>query len=172
MNYIFETERLKLRKFNLHDTTFIVELFNSPGWLQFIGDRNVRTEEQAVSYLKNGPIKSYVENGFGLYLVEIKDMGTSIGMCGMLKRDGLENPDIGFAFLPDHTGKGYARESAEATLKYALETLQLPKISAITKPDNQRSIRLLEGIGLKFEKRISASNDEVALLVYSIGTPG
>lgn len=168
MIYILETQRLRLRKFNLHDAAFIIELFNSPAWLLFIGDRNVRTEEQAIAYLRNGPIKSYLENGFGLYMVEIKDTGLAIGMCGILKRDTLENPDIGFALLPEHTGKGYARECSEATIKYAFETLQIPKIYAIVKPDNQRSIRLLEALGLKFEKRLPASNDKEEMLVYSL----
>ena len=95
---IFETERLRLRKFTFDDTKFIIELLNSPGWIEFIGDRNVKTEDQAAAYLQNGPMKSYVQNGFGLSMVETK-AGHPIGMCGILKRDTLDNPDIGFAFF-------------------------------------------------------------------------
>ena len=129
MEYILETERLGLREFNLKDTQFIIELLNSPGWLQFIGDRNVKTAGEAASYIKNGPIKSYSENGFGLCMVEIKENKTAIGMCGLIKRDGLENPDIGFAFLPNYMTKGYAFEIACATLSYAKDTLGIHKIS-------------------------------------------
>jgi [ribosomal protein S5]-alanine N-acetyltransferase len=168
MNYILETERLKLREFDLHDASFVVELMNSKDWLQFIGDRNVRNEDAAIAFLKSGPIKSYVENGFGLWLVEVKDTGAAIGMCGILKRDSLPNPDIGFAFLPGHVGRGYAREVAKATLTYALEMLKLPAIVAITRPENNRSIRLLEALGLKLQTRISASTLGEELLLYGL----
>jgi RimJ/RimL family protein N-acetyltransferase len=168
MNYIFETARLKLREFGLRDASFIVGLMNSPGWLQFIGDRNIRNEEDAIAYLKSGPIKSYADNGFGLWLVECKDTGTAVGMCGILKRDNLANPDIGFALLSEYAGRGYGREVAEATLSYAFETLELPAIAAITKPDNHKSIKLLEAIGLKFQTRIAGSNQGEHLLLYHI----
>jgi RimJ/RimL family protein N-acetyltransferase len=95
---ILETKRLRLREFTLEDTAFILDLLNSPGWLRYIGDRGVKTEEQAKNYLLNGPIKSYTKNGYGLSMVERKDDNKPIGMCGIIKRDTLENPDIGFAF--------------------------------------------------------------------------
>jgi RimJ/RimL family protein N-acetyltransferase len=167
MNYILETERLKLREFILADAGFIIELLNSPGWLEFIGDKNVKTTEQAINYLENGPIKSYALNGFGLALVEKKDDRKPIGMCGIIKRDNLENPDIGFAFLPDFSGNGYTFEIANATLVYAKEKLNLPKISAITLPGNSRSIRLLEKLGLKFIKPFCFPNSEEELLLFS-----
>jgi RimJ/RimL family protein N-acetyltransferase len=167
MNYILETERLRLREFALNDTKFIIELLNSPGWLQFIGDKNVKTEEQATTYLRNGPLKSYIQNGFGLSLVEKKDDNQAIGMCGIIRRDSLEHPDIGFAFLPEHSGKGYAFEIASATLSYAKDKLSIPKVSAITLPVNARSIKLLERIGLKFVKSFSFPNSNEELLLYS-----
>jgi RimJ/RimL family protein N-acetyltransferase len=167
MKYILETERLRLREFALDDTKFIIELLNSPGWLQFIGDRNVKTEEQATTYLQNGPLKSYIQNGFGLSLVEKKDDNQAIGMCGIIKRDSLDHPDIGFAFLPEHGGKGYAFEMASATLSYAKDKLSIPKVSAITLPANSRSIKLLEKIGLKFVKTFSFPNSNDELLLYS-----
>lgn len=166
MKYLIETDRLRLRTLTLEDTTFIIELLNSPGWLQFIGDRNVKTEIQAKNYLQDGPFKSYAENGFGLWLVEKKEDNQPMGMCGFLKRDYLETPDIGFAFLPYFNGKGYAYEMASATLVYAKHQLKVSKISAITLPDNEKSIRLLEKIGLKFIKTIYLAPDKEELLLY------
>jgi len=167
MKYILETDRLRLREFTLNDAEFIVELLNSPGWLQFIGDRNIRTEEQAKNYLENGPIKSYKENGYGLSLVEKKEDNLAIGMCGIIKREFLDYPDIGFAFLPGFNGKGYAFEITSATMDYAKQQLNLAKILAITVSDNSKSIRLLEKIGLKFIKTINLPTSKEELLLYS-----
>lgn len=167
MKYILETERLQLREFTLDDTDFIIELLNSPGWLQFIGDRNVKTKEQAVNYLQNGPLKSYTQNGFGLALVQTKDDKEPVGMCGIIRRDNLETPDIGFAFLPRFIGKGYGFEIASATLAYAKDKLNFPKIVAITLPANERSIRLLEKIGLQFTKTICLPGNKEELFLYS-----
>lgn len=166
MKYIIETDRLRLREFHLKDTKFIIELLNSPGWLQFIGDRNVKTEQQAINYLENGPIKSYSQNGYGLYLVEKKDDNNAIGMCGILKRENLDNPDIGFAFLPEFSGNGFAYEIANATVMYAKDELNISKIAAITVPDNIRSIKLIEKIGLKFIKTFSFPESNEDLLYY------
>jgi RimJ/RimL family protein N-acetyltransferase len=152
MRYILETTRLGLRQFTISDANFIVELVNSPGWLEFIGDRNVKTEEQALAYLQNGPINSYEVNGFGLSLVELKSSKNAIGMCGILRRDNLEKPDIGFALLPEFIGKGYAFEIAGATLIFAKEKLKIPTVWAVTVPNNKASINLLEKIGMKFLK--------------------
>lgn len=165
--HILETERLRLREFTLADTGFILELLNTPGWLQFIGDRNVRTEEQAAAYLQNGPLKSYAENGFGLLLAEKKDGATPIGMCGILKRDTLDTPDIGFAFLPRFNGQGYAFEVASALLAHAKAHLGMPTISAITLPHNARSIRLLERLGFTFIKPFCFPYSQEELLLYS-----
>jgi RimJ/RimL family protein N-acetyltransferase len=166
MNKILETERLVLREFTTTDSNFILDLVNSPGWIEYIGDRNIRTTEQAVAYLLNGPMKSYRDNGFGLCMVQLKNEGTPIGMCGIIKRDTLEKPDIGFAFLPEFMGKGYAFEMADATLNYAITELKLPIIYAITIPKNSSSRKLLEKIGLKFVKTISSPENE-ELLLYS-----
>jgi RimJ/RimL family protein N-acetyltransferase len=166
MNYILETERLRLRELTLDDAAFIIELVNTPGWLKFIGDKNVKTEEQAKAYLGNGPIKSYREHGFGLYLVELKDSQTKIGMCGILKRDTLEHPDIGYALLPEFMEKGYALEIAHATLKYASDRLKLPFIYAIVVPENVRSIKLLNKMGLIFIKRFHFKDSIQELLLY------
>jgi RimJ/RimL family protein N-acetyltransferase len=167
MNYILETERLKLREFVLADAAFIIELLNSPGWLKFIGNKNVITKEQAINYLEIGPLKSYALNGFGLALVEKKAGQKPIGMCGIIKRDNLDNPDIGFAFLPEFSGNGYAFEIAHATLRYAKESLNLSKISAITLANNARSIRLLGKLGLEFKKPFSFPDSAEELLLFS-----
>lgn len=166
MDVIAETDRLNIRQLTLADAPFIVELVNTPGWLRFIGDRNIKDDEQAKSYLKNGPLASYDRNGFGLYGVELKSEKSLIGMCGLIKRETLPNPDIGFAFLPGWMGKGFAFEAANAVMALATNTLKLPTVLAITLPDNQPSRKLLEKIGLKFVKAI-ASQDNEELMLYS-----
>jgi RimJ/RimL family protein N-acetyltransferase len=167
MQAILETERLTLREFTLEDTAFIIELLNSPGWLRFVGDRNVKTEQQAADYLRNGPLQSYQQNGYGLSMVETKEGKRPIGMCGIIRRNNLENPDIGFAFLPEFTGKGYAYEIASATLSYARNQLHIPTVWAITLPENVHSIRLLEKIGLTFSHTFSFPKGEEKLLLFS-----
>jgi RimJ/RimL family protein N-acetyltransferase len=171
MNYILETERLKLREFHLADKLFILELVNSPGWIKFIGDRNIKTEEQAGIYLENGPISSYKNYGFGLSLVELKGSLQPIGMCGLLKRADLDHPDIGFAFLPEYTGKGYAYEVAAATLSHAKNVLNQKVILAITVSENKSSIKLLEKIKMTFCKTIRLPNQNSELLLYSNEIP-
>ncbi len=166
MDHILKTERLVLREFSFDDAGFIVQLLNSPGWIKFIGDRNVKTEEQAKVYLEKGPLKSYRENGYGLSLVLINRTGEKVGMCGILKRDNLDSPDIGFAFLPEYSGKGYAFEIANATVQFAREELDLPVLSAITLPHNKSSIKLLEKLGMKFVKAFSFENNPDVLLHY------
>ena len=167
MEIILKTERLILRKFTTDDSSFIVELVNSPGWLKFIGDRDIRTNEKAEEYLLNGPMKSYELNGFGLSMVALKNDNTPVGMCGIIKRDHLDHPDIGFAFLPEFAGKGLAFEIAAATMKFAKTKLKLPVIYAITVPDNTRSIKLLEKIGMNFNKRFSFPDSTEELMLYS-----
>lgn len=142
---ILKTDRLTIRKLALPDAPFILELVNSPGWLRYIGDRKVHSEEDAQAYIENGPLKSYRENGFGLWKVELAS--TPIGMCGILKRPDLELPDLGFAFLPEYHGLGYASEAAAATLSFARDVLHLPQLCAIVQPDNARSIALLKKNG-------------------------
>ena len=168
MNHILETERLQLRELIHEDASFIVELVNTPGWLKYIGDRNIKTIEQAIQYLDQGPLKSYRENGFGLWLVESKEGKKPMGMCGFLKRDYLDHPDIGFAFLPEHHGKGYAFESANRCLSYAKTQLMLKTICAITLPNNYNSIKLLEKIGLKYIQLLLMPVNNELLSLYRI----
>lgn len=161
---ILETQRLSLREFNPNDSSFILKLVNSPDWLKYIGDKGVKTNEGAVNYLINGPIKSYQENGFGLWLVQLKDTNVPIGMCGLLKREMLENVDIGFAMLPAYMKMGYGYEIASATMTYAKDTLNFEKIIAITDAKNQASIQLLNKIGLTFEKTLKLSDSDHVLI--------
>ena len=162
---ILETERLVLRRLSSDDAEFILELLNQPSFLRYIGDKGVRTTEDAVRYIQTGPVASYERFGFGLYLVELKETRVPIGMCGLLKRDTLLDPDVGFAFLPDYWSQGYAFEAASSVMSYGREVLGLPRIVAITSRDNDASIKLLEKIGLKFEGLIKPSEDlgEVSL---------
>lgn len=143
-----------LSRLTLGDAPFILELVNDPSWIRFIGDKNVHTLKAAKEYIKNGPQKSYAQLGFGLYAVKLKRSGKAIGMCGLLRRDTLDDADIGFAFLPKYTGKGYAFESAETVLKHAHESLKMKRILAITSIDNASSVKLLERLGFCLLKRM------------------
>ena len=147
-----ETERLILRHFNPNDAPFILALLNEPSFLRYIGDKKVRTLDDARQYILNGPVATYARHGFGLYQVELKEAHTPIGMCGLLKREELPHPDIGFALLPDFWNKGFGYEAAAAVLKDARERLQLDRLLAIVNPDNEASIRLLEKLGFNFEQ--------------------
>ena len=164
---MFETERLIICRLSTDDAGFIFELLNTASWLQYIGDRGIKSLDDAKKYIVNGPVKSYETFGFGLYLVKLKNENTPVGICGLIKRETLEDVDIGFAFLPEHTGKGYALESAAATMTYAKTNLGLNRIVAITTEDNHSSINLLKKIGLTFEKLIKLAGEETELLLFA-----
>jgi len=164
---VLETERLILRRLNPQHAPFILTLLNEPSFIRYIGDKKVRTLEDAAQYILNGPVASYERHGFGLNLVELREPCTPIGMCGLLKRDELPDPDIGFAFMPDFWNKGYAYEAAAAVMKDARERLKLERILAITTPDNEASIKLLQRIGLRFERVIKMSEDAAELFLHS-----
>src|SRR5687768_12396838 len=133
---LLETDRLILRELTLDDAPFILTLLNDPSFIRYINDKNVRNLEDARQYMLNGPMASYAQNGFGLHLVELKDSAVPIGVCGLLKREELPDPDIGFAFLPDYWGKGFALESASAVMNDARERLGLKRVLAIVSHDN------------------------------------
>jgi len=156
---VLETDRLVLRRLSAEDAEFILELLNQPSFLRYIGDKGVRTTEDAVRYIQTGPVASYERFGFGLYLVEMKETKVPIGMCGLLKRDTLPDADVGFAFLPDYWSQGYAFEAASSVMTYGREVLGLRRIVAITSLDNDPSIRLLKKIGMKFEGLITPSEE-------------
>lgn len=152
----------------LSDADFIINLVNSQGWLIFIGDRNIHNTDQAINYLENGPLKSYKENGYGLCIVETKEAQISIGLCGLIKRDYLIHPDIGFAYLPEFMGFGYACEMAKAIVEYSNSILSINTIKAIVMEQNQRSIHLLEKIGMNFVKTLVLPNEETEILWYQL----
>ena len=162
-----ETERLTLRQFTPDDAPFILELVNEPSFIRNIGDRGVRSLEDAKRYLETGPISSYARNGFGLYLVQLKESGESIGMCGLIKRPNLDDVDIGYAFLPKFWSKGYAVEAALATRAEA-RALGLKRLVAIINPDNESSIRVAEKLGMKFERMIRFSADDIEIKLFAM----
>ncbi|MDX2043926.1 MAG: GNAT family N-acetyltransferase [Acidobacteriota bacterium] len=163
---ILETERLRLRKLTTGDAAFILRLLNEPSFMENIGDKGVRTLEDARNYIVNGPVASYERFGFGLFCVEEKASGAAIGMCGLLKRDALDDVDLGYALLPEFCSKGYAVESAAGVMRFANHTLGLNRVVAITSPDNQRSIRVLEKLSFRFDKRIRLSADAEELNLF------
>jgi RimJ/RimL family protein N-acetyltransferase len=165
---ILETKRLILRKFTLDDTAFILELLNTEGWIKYIGEKNVKTTDQAREYLESGPLKSYRNNGFGLALVELKADHIPIGMCGLINRDYLDYLDIGFAFLPNHSGHGYAFEIVKKTVEYAFGELEQEKLLAITLPQNYSSIKLLTKIGFRYDKTFISPDTNEELCLYSL----
>lgn len=165
---VIETDRLILRWLTLNDAEFILELLNEPSWLRYIGDKGVRTVEDARNYILTGPMDMYSRLGFGLYLAKLKEGKIPIGICGLIKRDSLEDVDIGFAFLSKYQSQGYGFEAASGTLRYGLEQLKLTRIVAITSLDNHGSSRLLEKIGMTFQKTVMLPNDTEELKLFSI----
>lgn len=165
---IAETNRLLISKFTLDDAAFFLELVNTPKWLKYIGDRKIKTIKQAEDAIKNGHLKSYQTYGFGFYKLQLKEENNkTIGTCGLIKRDTLNGVDFGFAMLPDYEGQGFGFESSEAILKLAKEEFKLKNILAITLPTNTNSIKLLEKLGLSFEKRVKPFEDNEELLLFA-----
>ncbi|MGO3182213.1 MAG: GNAT family N-acetyltransferase [Aequorivita sp.] len=158
-----ETDRLIIREYTRNDAPFIYKLMNSEGWLKNIGNRNINSVREAETYLIKNYLSSYKKYGFGPYLVLLKD-GTAIGSAGLYKRENLDSPDIGFAFLPEYINKGYAFEAAKAVMKYASEELKIQKIVGFTLPDNVPSIKLLKKLGLSEIGPYFYGDDEELLL--------
>jgi RimJ/RimL family protein N-acetyltransferase len=164
---VAETERLRVRWLNADDGEFIFALLNQPSWIQYIGDKDIKTLEDALRYIENGPVAMYKRMGFGLYLIELRESGEPIGMCGLIKREALEDVDLGFAFLPTFWRKGYAFEAAAAVMCYGRKALGLRRIVAILSQDNDRSSRLLEKLGFSFEGvvRLQPTDEDLKLYV-------
>ncbi len=151
---ILETERLRLREVEESDAEFVLEVLNEPAFIRFVADRGVRTRADAVEYIRSKIRPSYTEFGFGFYIVEVKTNHEAIGMCGLIKRETVEDVDMGYSILQRFWRSGYAFEAAAALLKYGREQLGLPRIVGFTAPDNLSSIKLLEKLGLRYEKTI------------------
>ena len=163
-----ETERLLLRKIEVTDAPFFYELFNSKGWLDFIGDRNIKTIADAEKQINDKYIPSYTKHGYGSFLVLEKASGVPLGTCGIYKRDNLDHPDIGFAFLPEYIGKGFGYESSKAVMKYAIENLEIDTILAFTVKENSASIKLLEKLGLTNTGDYYFEGDPKRLLLFKV----
>lgn len=164
---ILETERLILSELTLDDAGFILELVNEPAYMRNIGDKGVNNLDDARDYLRKGPIDSYQRHGHGLLRVALKD-GTPIGTCGLLKRDNLEDADVGFAFLAAHRRRGYGYESASAAMKYGREVLGMKRIVAVVSPGNVGSIGLIEKLGLRLEGKVMMSETDECELFATV----
>jgi RimJ/RimL family protein N-acetyltransferase len=151
---VLVTERLVIRRLTPDDAQFMYGIWNDPAFMQYVGDRGIRSLEAARDSILSGPVEMYRRFGFGLYLVALRETAEPIGICGLLKREALEDVDIGFAFLPAFRSRGYALEAASAVMDYGREVLRLERIVAIVNPDNERSQRLLERVGMRFERMI------------------
>lgn len=162
-----ETDRLNLRELTIVDANFILQLMNAPNWLQYIGDRQVRTKSDAANYISKKIISSYRSNGFGLYLIQLKETKKPIGICGLVQREGLDKPDIGFAILPIYEEKGLITEAANAIIKYAKDKLQLKIVYGITTEENVASIKVLQNIGMQFSKKILLPKEKKTFMLFS-----
>lgn len=163
---VISTARLILRELTPGDAEFILTLVNDADWLRYIGDRGVRTLDDAMAYIERGPRTAYATHGFGLYGVALRDSRELIGMCGLIKRESLPDVDIGFAFLPAFRSHGYAYEAAAATLQHAATQLGLTRIVAIVSPDNERSATLLRKLGMRLEGSIRLTDDTEEVRIY------
>ena len=168
---LLETERLTLRDASHEDAEFMLRLLNEPSFLRFIGDRGVRTLDDATRYIAERLIESYIRHGFGLWVVERRDAAGPIGICGLVKREALPDPDIGFAFLPEYWFKGYAGESAMAVKDHAFGTLRLPRLLAVANGDNAPSIRLLGKLGFDFVRTTELSSGAPPVQLFALEAP-
>lgn len=166
---VIRTERLLLSELTLDDADFIVELLNEPAFVQYIGDKGVRTQEEARDYLRQGPLDSYDRHGFGIMLTTTGDACTPLGICGLVKREEFDDPDLGFAFLRRYWSRGYAYEAAAAVLEHANTTLGLCRVIAMADPENTKSIRVLEKLGMRFERKVVMPGETGEIGLYAIG---
>ncbi len=164
--FLFKTKRLRIEKVQLEDVSFIFDLVNSKGWLKYIGDRNVRTNEDAAQYIQTNMIDNYKKQGFGFFKMVLSETNQAIGICGFAKRDYLEHADIGFGLLPEFEGKGYAYEASISMLNYGEKHWQINPVYAITSLENERSQRLLQKLGLH-KKGIISPDGEEKLCLFS-----
>ncbi len=162
---LYQTARLDIRRLAPSDAPFILELLGEPGWLEHIGDRGVRTLDDARAYLQTGPLASYAEHGHGLYLVALRATGEPVGICGLLRRNTLDAPDLGYAVLARHQRRGYATEAARATLDHARD-LGMTTVLAITSPENRTSHNILETIGMRRVPGVTVGEGGLVSVVY------
>ena len=165
---VIETERLSLREVSESDAAFMLKLLNDPDFVRFIADRGVRTVEGAARYIGERFVQSYRRHGFGLWLVETKEEGAPVGICGLLERgEPVPGVEVGYAFLPSFRSKGYAFEAASAAKVYARDVLGLARLYAVVNPDNALSTRVLEKLGMKFERTVRLTGEEADVNLFS-----
>jgi len=164
---VMSTDRLLINRITLDDADFILKLMNDKDWIKNIGDRGIRTIEEAKEYIHTRFLKTYNEAGFGFYSLILKDTQQIIGIAGLVDREGIDDIDIGYGMLPEFRGKGYAFEATKAVFEYGYKDLKLDKIVAIVNPDNPGSIKLLSKLGLKFEKMIRLPDEEIDIMLFS-----
>lgn len=162
------TDRLRIRWLSVDDAEFIRQLVNDPMWLRFIGDRQVNSLDDARAYLESGPLAMYADHGFGLNRVSLKNDDQPIGICGILQRETLPRPDLGFALLADYRQQGYATEAARAVLRHAGETLGLERVLAFLTPANLASRQLLLRLGFHYEGKLPPVSNAEALDLYAL----
>jgi len=165
---VVETARLRIRPLEARDASFIRELVNDADWIRNIGNKNVRTLDDALRYLENGPLAMYARVGCGLFAVEVKASGECAGICGLIKRDGLDDVDLGFAFLPRFRGAGYAFEASSAVIADGSDRLGVRRVVAIVSPGNSASTRLLAKLGFRFERNVDFHGESLEL--YAVAT--
>jgi ribosomal-protein-alanine N-acetyltransferase len=166
-DWLMETERLRLRPVTVDDTALMLAVWNDPAFIENVADRGIRTVEQAREAIKAGAQKLFDDYGYGPYCMSLKSGGAMIGICGIFKRENIDDPDIGFGVLPDFCGKGYAGEAAQAVVEYAHNTLGISVLTAIVSPTNAASIGLIEKLGLTFERMVIMPGDDDAICLYS-----
>jgi [ribosomal protein S5]-alanine N-acetyltransferase len=162
------TARLALRWLTIADADFMLKIWNDTDFVRYVGDRGLRSDEEARLALENGPLRLYAELGYGPYLLTLKSTGEPIGICGLFRREGLPDPDIGFALLPGYRGDGYAREAADAVIGEARNSLGLTRLTAIVAAENASSVRLIEKLGLRFEQMLRLGGDEREACLYAV----
>ena len=168
---VLDTARLELRWLTRDDAPMMLAVWNDPAFIRYVGDRGVRTVDQARAALDAGVLKLYADYGYGPFRVRRREDGADLGICGLFRREGLDEPDIGFAILPDYCGQGFAFEAAVAVLDHARDALKLPRVTAIVSPQNEPSICLLEKLGLRFDGPIRMPNEDHDISLYRIDFP-
>lgn len=164
---VCESERLCIRRMALDDAAFLFRQLNQPSWLQNIGDRGVRSIEDAERYIESKTFEQYRTLGYGMNVVQLKSTGEPIGVCGLVKRESLPHPDLGFALLDGYWGKGYALEAAAAVTEHARRVLGIPRLLAITTPTNERSGKVLTKLGFRLENEAHLTPEGEQLRLYA-----
>jgi RimJ/RimL family protein N-acetyltransferase len=169
--WLMESVRLRLRPVTVDDAGLMLAVWNDPAFIENVSDRGIRTVDQAREAIESGAQKLFEDYGYGPYCMSLKSDGNLIGICGLFKRENMEDPDIGFGVLPDYCGRGYAGEAAAAVVDYARNTLGISVLTAIVSPTNAPSISLIKKLGMTFERMITMPGDDDAICLYSRELP-